>query len=229
MISVEAEAEEAVNTARARLEVLQPFVVRILPSGLSAGRGVLSVHELCAGYDGDAPILRGMSFEMRGPERVALAGPNGSGKSTLLATITGALPPLSGSVDIQVPAVLLDQEVSLLDGASTILENFQRINLETDENACRAALARFRFRADAALQIVSTLSGGERLRAGLACVLGGGSPPQLLILDEPTNHMDIASLETVEAGLNAYDGALLIVSHDETFLARIGITRRIDL
>jgi ATPase subunit of ABC transporter with duplicated ATPase domains len=190
---------------------------------------VLSVEGLCAGYDRDAPVLGEVAFDLRGPERVAITGPNGSGKSTLLATITGALPPLSGSAQIQVPTVMLDQEVSFLEGASTILENFQRINPEADENTCRAALARFRFRADAALQAVATLSGGERLRAGLACVLGGGSPPQLLILDEPTNHLDIASLETIEAGLNAYDGALLIVSHDEAFLARIGITRRISL
>lgn len=224
-----AEAEEALKAARARLEVIQPFIIRIPPSRLAAGKGVLSVAGLCAGYAPGAPVLRDVSFELRGPERVAITGPNGSGKSTLLATITGALPPLSGAAQVQVPAVMLDQEVSILEGASTILENFQRINPETDENACRAALARFRFRADAALQTVATLSGGERLRAGLACVLGGGAPPQLLILDEPTNHLDIASLETVEAGLNAYDGALLIVSHDEAFLARIGITRRISL
>jgi ATPase subunit of ABC transporter with duplicated ATPase domains len=85
------------------------------------------------------------------------------------------------------------------------------------------------FRADAALQIVSTLSGGQLLRAGLACVLGGPRPPGLLILDEPTNHLDIDSIEAVEAGLRAYDGALLIVSHDETFLEAIGVSRRLDL
>jgi ATPase subunit of ABC transporter with duplicated ATPase domains len=79
------------------------------------------------------------------------------------------------------------------------------------------------------LQAVSTLSGGERLRAGLACVLGGAAPPQLLFLDEPTNHLDIASLEAVEAGLLAYDGALLVVSHDAAFLERSGITRRIEV
>jgi ATPase subunit of ABC transporter with duplicated ATPase domains len=85
------------------------------------------------------------------------------------------------------------------------------------------------FRADAALQIVSTLSGGQLLRAGLACVLGGPRPPGLLILDEPTNHLDIDSIEAVEAGLRAYDGALLIVSHDETFLEAIRVSRRLDL
>lgn len=223
------EAEEVAATARGRLEVLQPFAVKLPPTGLPPNKVVISAASLSAGYDAAAPIIRHLSFELRGPERVAIAGPNGAGKSTLLKTVAGLLPALSGDVQVSVPWSLLDQEVSLLDSASTILENFRRINPEADENACRAALARFRFRADAALQGVATLSGGERLRAGLACVLGGAAPPQLLILDEPTNHLDIASLEAVEAGLNAYDGALLAVSHDETFLERIGIARQIRL
>jgi ATPase subunit of ABC transporter with duplicated ATPase domains len=84
------------------------------------------------------------------------------------------------------------------------------------------------FRAEAALQSVSSLSGGQVLRAALACVLGV-RPPPLLILDEPTNHLDIDSIETVEAGLRAYDGALLVVSHDEAFLQAIGVTRRVAL
>jgi ATPase subunit of ABC transporter with duplicated ATPase domains len=67
------------------------------------------------------------------------------------------------------------------------------------------------------------------LRAGLACVLGGTTPPALLILDEPTNHLDIDSIEAVEAGLRAYDGALLVVSHDQAFLEAIGISRRLEL
>lgn len=224
-----AEAEEAASAARGKIEVLQPFTVSIPPSGLPAGKTVLTAERISVGYVPEAPILRDLSFELRGPERAAIAGPNGAGKSTLLKTLTGALPALSGEARVHVPSVMLDQDVSLLEGDQTILENFGRLNPGADENACRAALARFRFRAEAALQPVSTLSGGERLRAGLACVLGGASPPQLLILDEPTNHLDIASLETVEAGLNGYDGALLIVSHDETFLERVRITRRISL
>ena len=223
------EAAEAAAEARRRIEVLQPCTVTLAPTGLPSNKVVLSAVDLSGGYDPGSPVFRRLSFEVRGPERVAICGPNGSGKSTLLKTITSVLPATSGAVQITVPWALLDQEVNLLLRGTSILENFRKINPEADENACRAALARFRFRADAALQPVTTLSGGERLRAGLACVLGGSSPPQLLILDEPTNHLDIASLEAVEAGLNAYDGALLVVSHDETFLARIGATRQITL
>ena len=109
------------------------------------------------------------------------------------------------------------------------LENFGRLNPAAGANACHAALARFMFRADAALQVAGSLSGGQMFRAGLACVLGGTKPPSLLILDEPTNHLDIESIEAVEAGLRAYDGALLVVSHDEAFLQAIGTTRRLDL
>ena len=98
---------------------------------------------------------------------------------------------------------LFDQRVSLLDRSVSIRDNFRRINPEADENACRAALARFMFRADAALQPVSTLSGGQLLRAGLACVLGGPKPPSLLILDEPTNHLDI---ESIESGRGRFTG-----------------------
>jgi ATPase subunit of ABC transporter with duplicated ATPase domains len=124
---------------------------------------------------------------------------------------------------------MLDQRVSLLDPALSIRDNFLRINPQADENACRAALARFMFRADAALQRVSSLSGGQMLRAGLACVLGGKTPPPLLLLDEPTNHLDIDSIEAVEAGLRAYDGALVVVSHDEALLEASQISRRLEL
>ena len=223
------EAEEAASEARAKIEVLQKMKVALAPSNLPAGRTVLVLKDVVAGYDLARPVLRGVSAEVRGPERIALAGPNGSGKSTLLKVITGALAPFSGEVRVEVPLVLLDQEVSLLRPEETILENFRRLNPQTDENTCRAALARFRFRAAAALQEVSSLSGGEKLRAGLAAVLGGAAAPQLLILDEPTNHLDIASLEAVEAGLNAYDGALIVVSHDAAFLEHVGVARRLEL
>ena len=215
--------------AREKIEILQPLGVRLPPTGLPAGRTVLQFDRVSGGYDPANPVFRDLSFSMSGPERVAVTGPNGSGKTTVLAVATSALAPLSGTVHMQVPFAMLDQRVGLIDPALSIRENFRRLNPSSDENACRAALARFLFRADAALQMAGTLSGGQMLRAGLACVLGGLKPPQLLILDEPTNHLDLDSIAAVEAGLAAYDGALLVVSHDEAFLEAIGITRRIAM
>jgi ATPase subunit of ABC transporter with duplicated ATPase domains len=225
----ESAALAAAADARERIEILQPFSVVLPPTGLAAGRTVLALDRVTAGYEPGRPVIRDVSFAIVGPERVAVIGPNGSGKTTLLSLITGEVAPWSGTVRVMTDFALLDQTVSLLDPSASIRDNFRRINPAADENACRASLARFMFRADAALQVVSTLSGGQRLRAGLACVLGGPNPPPLLILDEPTNHLDISSIETVEAGLRAYDGALLVVSHDEAFLEAIGITRRVVL
>jgi len=224
----EAAAEDAAE-ARAQVEVLQPLTVKLTPTGLPAGKTVVQADSLTGGPDPDAPVIRDFSLSLTGPERVAITGRNGSGKTSLIRLLTGDLPALSGTARIHVPYALLDQTVSILDPALTIRDNYRRLNPNEDENACRAALARFMFRADAALQVVGTLSGGEMLRAGLAATIGGDTPPQLLILDEPTNHLDISAIEAVEAGLKAYDGALLVISHDRTFLENIGVTREIAL
>lgn len=220
------EADNALAAARQKIEVLEPFAVTLPPTGLPSGRSILKLEGVTAGYG--KPVIRDFDLQVTGPERIAITGPNGSGKTTLLSLITGALPPQQGVVQVTDRRALLDQQVSLLDPNQTIRDNFRRLHPDSDENRCRAALARFMFRADAALQTVGALSGGQRLRAGLACVLGA-TPPWLLCLDEPTNHLDIASIEAVEAGLKAYDGALIVVSHDEAFLGAIGINRRVAL
>ncbi|CAN7733983.1 ABC-F family ATP-binding cassette domain-containing protein [Neorhizobium sp. LjRoot104] len=224
-----ADALDAVASAQARVEVLQPFSVHLPATNLPSGKAVLSLDRVTAGYDHGHPVFRDLSFSIVGPQRVALSGPNGSGKTTLLKLIMGDIVPVTGMVTVSVLSMMLDQSVSLLDGGKSILDNFKRLNPGTTDNACRATLASFRFRSDAALQRVETLSGGQILRAGLACVLGGPTPPSLLILDEPTSHLDIESIDTVEAVLRAYDGALLIVSHDDTFLENIEIDRLMEL
>jgi ATPase subunit of ABC transporter with duplicated ATPase domains len=223
----EAAAEAA--AARERIEVLAPLSATPPSTGLASGKEVLRLENVCAGYAPDQPLVCGFSLTITGPERVAIGGANGSGKTTLLKVIAGELAPLSGVVRHGTPLAFLDQTVAFVDPTLTILANFGRLNGGADDNACRAALARFRFRADAALQTAGTLSGGQLLRAGLACVLGGLRPPPLLILDEPTNHLDLDSVEAMEIALAAYDGALVVVSHDEAFLHQIGVTQRIDL
>lgn len=223
------EALDAVATARSHIETVDPMTVSLPSTGLPFGKLVLEIDGVTVGYEPDRPIIRNLSFTVSGPERVAITGLNGSGKTTLLKIVTGAMEPCSGAVRVMVDFAVLDQNVSLLDPSKSILENFRTINPRSDQNACRAALARFMFRSDTALKRVSSLSSGQLLRTGLACVLGAPTPPQLLILDEPTNHLDLQCIEAVEAGLRAYDGALLVVSHDERFLESIGISRRVEL
>lgn len=220
------DAKADLDIAREAVEILQPLSMNIPQSGLVSGRDVLSVEKLTFGYEGGRPVFQDVSLAMRGPERIAITGSNGSGKSTFLACITGDLNARDGQVALHVPTARFDQDMGMFDPDETVSEAFARLDPEARENERRAVLARFLFRGDDALQKVGTLSGGQRMRAGLACILAHSRPKQLLILDEPSNHLDIESVEILEYALNAYDGAILVVSHDDTFLERIGIERK---
>lgn len=222
-------AADALEAAQKSVEILRPLKMDIPPSGLVAGRDVLRVEDLRFRYSGGAPLLQDVSFAVRGPERVAIEGRNGSGKSTLLACIHGDLQPESGSVSVHVPMALLDQDLSLLKPEETVRDAFARLDPDAGENERRAILARFLFRGDDAKQKVGSLSGGQRLRAGLACTLGHSRPRQLLLLDEPNNHLDIEAIEILERALTDYDGAILVVSHDEAFLQNIRVQRTLSL
>lgn len=218
-------AATALAEARSQVERVRALAFDLPSSGLPAGKTVLAFEDVDFAYPGAEPVLADLSFRMTGPERVAISGPNGCGKSTLIRLAAGALAPTAGRVVRGAPAVLLDQNTAILREGETILEAYQRLNPDAGVNAAQAALARFLFRNQAARQVVGALSGGERLRAALACLLCGSNPPRLLILDEPSNHLDLESLEAVEAALAGYDGALLVVSHDADFLAAIGVER----
>lgn len=124
---------------------------------------------------------------------------------------------------------MLDQHVGLLDPRDTIVGNLRRLHPELGAEALHAACARFAFRSRDAERMVGSLSGGERLRAGLAAALSGAEPPWLLILDEPSNHLDLESIEVLERAPSRYDGALLVVSHDARLLDAIGVGRTMEL
>jgi ATPase subunit of ABC transporter with duplicated ATPase domains len=170
-----------------------------------------------------------VTLHVRGPERIALLGANGAGKTTLLRTIIGELPPSAGELRLTVPVRLLPQRLDVLDGALTVADNVARFAPKTSPNAIRAQLARLLFPGERAEAPVSTLSGGELFRATLGALLLAEPPPQLLILDEPTNNLDLSSTRQLIGALAAYQGALLIASHDLPFLRTLGMTRWLHL
>ena len=223
------EAAEALGVAREEVERTRTLAFSLPPTGLATGKTVVSLEGVGFAWPGGAPVLANLDLRITGPERVAVTGPNGAGKSTLLALAAGELEPTQGTVRRTAPSVRLDQSAALLRDEETLLEAFLRINPAVTAHDARAALARFLFRNVAAEKVCGALSGGERLRGALACVLSQVRPPQLLILDEPTSHLDLDSIGAVETALAAYDGALLVVSHDPDFLEAIGATRTVDL
>jgi len=223
------ERTEALQAARARVEILTPLAIDLPQTNLPDGRELVACKDVVMAF-GERRLFGPLSFDVRGPERIAIRGANGSGKTTLFRLITGELEPSRGDIGRRTDRVaVLDQHVGLLDPALSILDNLRRLNPELTANEAHAALARFAFRNRAALQIARTLSGGERLRAAMACVFARPQPPFLLLLDEPTNHLDIASIEELENALKGFDGALITISHDDAFLQSIGIEREIVL
>ena len=179
---------------------------------------------------GELKVVEDVSLTIGEGEFVAIVGPSGCGKTTLIRLITGQIEPVGGAVALlPVPFALLDQHAGMLDPDQSLRDNFLRMNPGAEPHLAHATLARFGFRTFDAARFGRALSGGERLRAGLACTLGAQPVPGLLILDEPTNHLDLDAIAALESALAAYDGAVLAVSHDDAFVQALAPDRTICL
>lgn len=175
-------------------------------------------------------MFEGVELAVHGPERIALTGANGVGKSTLLRIISGDLAPDAGEVHRGDGRIAyLSQRLDLLDESMSVADCLVAYAPGLSVTRRRHLLAQFLFRGDRIDLPIGALSGGERLRATLACVLFAEPAPQLLLLDEPTNNLDLAGVAQLESALHAYRGAVVVVSHDESFLANIGVQRRLLL
>ncbi|MFB4270565.1 ABC-F family ATP-binding cassette domain-containing protein [Nonomuraea sp. GTA35] len=223
-----------VSDAKARLDEAgralrddQKIALELPGTHVPAGRTVFHGERLQARGLFAGP---GVDLTVRGPERIALTGPNGAGKSTLLRLISGDLE-LDGGTTRRADGrvAYLSQRLDLLDLDRTVAENLAQAAPGMASAERMNLLARFLFRGPRAHLPVGVLSGGERLRATLACVLCAEPAPQLLLLDEPTNNLDLVSVAQLESALAAYEGAFVVVSHDERFLAEIGVERWLEL
>ncbi|WP_051207675.1 ATP-binding cassette domain-containing protein [Saccharospirillum impatiens] len=172
---------------------------------------------------------RPLTWTVHGGERWRVTGANGRGKSLLLKSLVGWVKPVSGEPDVRGSVRYLDQHFSALDPAVSALDNLQRGQPERSASELRTQLASVRLRADQALQPVSTLSGGERLKVALLSLLSHQSPVDLLLLDEPDNHLDLDSKHLLEQALNDYRGTLVVVTHDDAFASRLNLDFELNL
>jgi ATPase subunit of ABC transporter with duplicated ATPase domains len=224
-----ADAKTRLDEAERALRDEDVLVLELPDTTVPAGRTVVHAEGLVARRSGRT-LFYGVDLSVRGPERIALTGPNGAGKSTLLRIVGGELAPDAGDVQHADGRVAyLSQRLDLLSPERTVAESLAAYAPSLSETRRMHLLARFLFRGDRVHLPVSALSGGERLRATLACVLYAEPAPHLLLLDEPTNNLDLVSVGQLQAALNAYQGAFVVVSHDERFLSDIGVQRTLRL
>ncbi|MBX2989106.1 MAG: ABC-F family ATP-binding cassette domain-containing protein [Bdellovibrionaceae bacterium] len=222
------ETREALEGIKAAPQLYAEFPETRIP----ASKLVFEAQDFLFRFPGDSADLwrDPVHLTLRGPVKIALEGDNGAGKSTFLrlllepekieGTRRGSLKP--GALEGQ----FLDQKLSQLEDDLSLLENVA-LTARKDPASLRNLMAPFLFMGDKVHQKAGTLSGGERLRLALAKALLADPAPQLLVLDEPTNNVDVLNVEFLEAALRKFQGALIVVSHDENFLENIGVERRL--
>lgn len=184
-----------------------------------SGNDVLNVKDLEIGYEGK--VLQKLSFSLYKGQKLGIIGENGIGKSTLLKTLSGKIEKISGnfSFGYNVKIGYFDQQMNFKDNEKTVFDDFLDEFPKLTTTEIRNSLASFLFYGDDVFKKISMLSGGEKVRLQLAKILKKG--PNLLILDEPTNHMDIVGKESLELLLKEYKGTVLFVSHDRFFINKI--------
>jgi len=234
----ESAARAALDLAERRVRDDNSVVIDLPDPGVPAGRRIATLA------DGERAWI------VQGPERVALIGPNGVGKTTLLEQLVASGVPSTGSYGASAAnraanerssmstthaqahtdrIGYLPQRVDGLDDTASVLENVRDAAPAVPPADIRNRLARFLIRGDAVERPVGSLSGGERFRVALARLLLADPPPQLFVLDEPTNNLDLDTVDQLVEALAAYRGAVLVVSHDDGFLARLGIDTTLEL
>ena len=191
------------------------------PQPVRSGLRVIALKDVDHAY-GDLVVYRGLQFQAERGQRTVLVGPNGAGKSTLLKLLAGALPVQQGARELghNVRSGYFSQNrIDVLNASHTVLESARDMPNPVSEQTARTVLGSFLFRGDDVFKTVSVLSGGEKSRLALVRLLL--DPPNLLLMDEPTTHLDIGSIDALIGALKQYHGTLIFISHDVHFIRAI--------
>jgi ATPase subunit of ABC transporter with duplicated ATPase domains len=218
--------EDALQAAHAAWKALKvdPVMYAGIAGTALPAQGLVAMASSFNVCFGDWIYARDLDFTWRGNVRMAIQGRNGSGKSTLLEALRGM--PLCTRGELRhgdVSAIYLDQRCAVLRDDLSVLANVA-LHCNGREDELRNTLAQFLFTGDEVQQQVATLSGGERFRAALALEFMRAGSPAVMLLDEPTNNLDAANVEFLEEIVGGFRGALVVVSHDQRFLGRCGVT-----
>ncbi|SMD10745.1 ribosomal protection-like ABC-F family protein [Pedobacter nyackensis] len=216
---------------RANLSDLDKMKMDFDNSALHIGKILVTGANINFGYGETLLWKEPLSFQITSGERIAIKGLNGSGKSTLIKMILGAVQPRLGNMDrADVRAIYIDQDYSLINKDLSVYEQAQEYNSgELQEHEIKIRLNRFLFSKAYWDKPCSALSGGEKMRLILCALTISNQAPDIMILDEPTNNLDIQSVEILTISVNEYKGTLIVVSHDEYFLKAINFERSIDV
>jgi len=207
------------NLVEEKLERIVPIAFDLPGSRLEAGKLVLELQDCAWGYN--KALRETLNFSITGPQRVHLKGVNGIGKTTLLKTIAGQLHGLAGSCMTYVEVACLDQQHRFVNETVSAIQAYRLACPALKEQEYYDRLAWIGFRGESSQLTVSSLSGGNRMKLAIACLLLGEHTPQLLLLDEPSNHLDMNARNSLVQALTCYQGALMIASHDIDFVEKI--------
>lgn len=199
-------------------------------ANLHQGKRLLEAHAINDAYKDQMLWQPPVSFLVTSGERVALVGGNGPGKTTLLRIMLGEVQPSVGTLTrAVVRSVYIDQDYTWIDPLLSVFEQAQRVNSKLPEHEIKIRLNRFLFSKDVWDKSCRTLSGGEKMRLMLCCLTISNQTPDMIVLDEPTNNLDIQNTAILIAAMRDYQGTLIVVSHDKHFLEQVRVARQIML
>ncbi|MDR3226386.1 MAG: ATP-binding cassette domain-containing protein [Prevotellaceae bacterium] len=225
------ELSQDINQLRKELPDKDKMKIAFENSELHKQKIIVKANNINFGYNGNLLWKNLLSFVITSGERIVIKGNNGSGKTTLIKIILGELNPQAGSIErAAAKTVYIDQSYSLVDNSLTVYQQAEKFNSSAMlEHEIKIRLTRFLFTGGYWDKPCQTLSGGERMRLLLCCLTISRQTPDIIILDEPTNNLDIQNIEILTAAVNEYQGTLIVVSHDLYFLKEISAERCIKL